>query len=515
MPDQTPILSMPLIQASQAQKHITHNEALRLLDVAVQLAVKNRDMTGPPPSPEVGDRHIVAPPATGAWAGKGKQVAVYTSTGWEFFAPMAGWQAYVIAEEKPVVYSGAAWGGMDSAELTPLKLGINATADTTNRLTVSAPAALFNHEGGGHQLKINKASGADTASLLFQSGFSGRAEMGLAGNNDFSIKVSPDGSSFLSTMEADASSGIAVFAQGARVAAGSLALAGLGFVGDENTGIYSPASNQIGLTTGGVSRAVLSGAGLALSVPLTGAAVQGSGEDLPDLGQVALASMQSSLTYKGQLAAASNLNTVYEPGIYRVDSADTGAITNLPATTTGGMLEVMNQGALTTRGTAAFVVQRYTLRRGANGAPRVWLRQNNSATAASWAAWVEQISQGSLLGTVSQAGGLPTGAVIERGTGTNGEFVRFADGTLICTRVNLSTANVSTALGSLFTSANVTWTFPSAFIVAPAVSGAVDSSDSWLSAAAPATTSVVLRAVSGVTRATALTLRATAIGRWF
>ncbi len=243
--------------------------------------------------------------------------------------------------------------------------------------------------------------------------------------------------------------------------------------------------------------------------------MQGSGEALPDLGQVALASMQSSLTYKGQLATASNLNTVYEPGIYRVDSADTGAITNLPATTTGGMLEVMNQGALTTRGTAAFVVQRYTLRRAANGTPRVWLRQNNSATAASWGAWVEQISQGSLLGAVSQVGGLPTGAVIERGTGTNGEFVRFADGTLICTRVNLSTANVSTALGSLFTSANVTWTFPSAFIVAPAVSGAVDSSDSWLSAAAPATTSVVLRAISAVTRATALTLRATAIGRWF
>ena len=32
MPDLSPILSLPLMQASQAQKHVTHNEALRLLD---------------------------------------------------------------------------------------------------------------------------------------------------------------------------------------------------------------------------------------------------------------------------------------------------------------------------------------------------------------------------------------------------------------------------------------------------------------------------------------------------
>jgi len=68
-------------------------------------------------------------------------------------------------------------------------VGINATADTTNRLTVAAPATLFNHAGGGHQIKINKASAGATASLLHQDNYAGRAEMGLAGNDDFSIKV--------------------------------------------------------------------------------------------------------------------------------------------------------------------------------------------------------------------------------------------------------------------------------------------------------------------------------------
>ena len=48
-------------------------------------------------------------------------------------------------------------------------LAINgATADTTNRLSLNAPATLLNHDGDGHQLKINKASAGDTASLLYQ-----------------------------------------------------------------------------------------------------------------------------------------------------------------------------------------------------------------------------------------------------------------------------------------------------------------------------------------------------------
>jgi hypothetical protein len=76
------------------------------------------------------------------------------------------------------------------------QLGVSATPDATNRLSVSAPATLLNNAGAGHQLKINKASTADTASLLFQTAWSGRAEMGLAGSDDFTVKVSPDGSAF-------------------------------------------------------------------------------------------------------------------------------------------------------------------------------------------------------------------------------------------------------------------------------------------------------------------------------
>jgi len=50
--------------------------------------------------------------------------------------------------------------------------------------------------------------------------------------------------------------------------------------------------------------------------------------------------------------------------------------------------------------------------------------------------WREVFDTGNLLGTVSQSGGNPTGAVIEAGSNANGDYVRFADGTQICTNAN-------------------------------------------------------------------------------
>ena len=44
--DQTPNLKLPYIMPSQAQKHVTHNEALRFLDAVVHLSVKSRTQTG-------------------------------------------------------------------------------------------------------------------------------------------------------------------------------------------------------------------------------------------------------------------------------------------------------------------------------------------------------------------------------------------------------------------------------------------------------------------------------------
>jgi hypothetical protein len=213
MTDSTPNLSLPYIMPAQAQKHVTHNEAIRMLDALVQLAVADRHLAAPPASPIEGNRYIVAASPTGAWAGQAGHIAAWQDGAWAFLAPRAGWIAWVGDEDLAYAFDGTDWvalasgsGGGGSVNPTPL-VGINATADTTNRLSVSSPASLFSHEGAGHQLKINKAAAADTASVLLQDAFSGRAEVGLAGDDNLHVKVSADGATWREAIVVDRTSG--------------------------------------------------------------------------------------------------------------------------------------------------------------------------------------------------------------------------------------------------------------------------------------------------------------------
>ncbi|HCG0886568.1 TPA: hypothetical protein NJH56_002383 [Pseudomonas aeruginosa] len=82
-------------------------------------------------------------------------------------------------------------------------------------------------------------------------------------------------------------------------------------------------------------------------------------------------------------------------------------------------------------------------------------------------------SRDSILGAVSQSSGVPTGAVIQRGSNANGEFVRFADGTQICWRRYAAALDVTNQSGGLFmTPGGTALTFPAAFVSAPVVSDA-------------------------------------------
>lgn len=210
--ENTPNLELPYILPAQAQKHVTHNEALRALDAVVQLAVLDRDLTEPPPAPAEGDRYLVAAGATGAWNGRDGQVAAWQDGTWMFHAPGRGWLAWVADEERLFVWDGAAWRDAVAGALNPaLLVGVNATADAANRLAVSAAATLLTHEGAGHQLKINKAAVGDTASLLYQTGWSGRAEFGTAGDDDFHVKVSSDGTAWRDAVVIDGDTGRAGF----------------------------------------------------------------------------------------------------------------------------------------------------------------------------------------------------------------------------------------------------------------------------------------------------------------
>lgn len=200
--ERTELLDLPYILPSQAQKSVTHNEALRALDALVQLAVRDDSLTAPPVAPVAGDRYIVAEPASGEWSGHEGEIAAYQDGAWAFYLPLDGWLAHVAASNRMRLRRDAAWTDMPapSALADVEQLGVNASASATNRLTVSAAATLLTAETDDHRLVVNKTGEADTATLLFQSGYSGRAEMGLAGNDAMSFKVSPDGATWSEPM---------------------------------------------------------------------------------------------------------------------------------------------------------------------------------------------------------------------------------------------------------------------------------------------------------------------------
>lgn len=216
MSDDTPLLSLPLILPAQAQKHVTHNEALRLLDMLVHLAVIDRNRTAPPALPAEGDRHIVASPATGFWEGHDGKIAAFWGGVWAFLTPRAGWTTRLIAENTTLAHDGTHWVAAQTPPETLPRLGIATSADAINRLSVSSPASLFDHAGQGHQIKLNKATPGDTASLLFQTDYSGRAEIGLTGSNSFALKVSSDGTGFSTAVTADPATGLVTFPEGLR-----------------------------------------------------------------------------------------------------------------------------------------------------------------------------------------------------------------------------------------------------------------------------------------------------------
>ena len=360
MSDITTHLLLPYILASQAQKHVTHNEALRLLDAMVQLSVLDRTRTAPPVSPTDGDRHIVASGATGLWTGWDLNVAFWVDGVWMRLVPRPGWLAWIAAEQAFVVWNGSAWDpvgepvdvsdavfslvndvdptkralfslsgistattrtftlpntsselailagtqtftgnktfsgtltasgatatigtsaatatyglgtgatttgltktvnlgtggasgsntvvnigsaiagaggttvvntptvtfanavtavGMPQANLTAQLLGLGgATADATNRLSLNAPAVLLNNVGAGIEVTVNKASAANDAAFAFKTGFSARALIGLLGSDDFSFKVSPDGSTWNTGLTVDRATGRPNLPQGA------------------------------------------------------------------------------------------------------------------------------------------------------------------------------------------------------------------------------------------------------------------------------------------------------------
>lgn len=127
---------------------------------------------------------------------------------------------------------------------------------------------------------------------------------------------------------------------------------------------------------------------------------------------------------------------------------------------------------------------------------------------------------GNILGTVSQSGGVPTGALIQRGSNANGQYTRFADGTQICWSGLLETSVAGSSYSEL------TWTHPASFITNPGVSFTWETSGTAANIADAIKAGCGVAVRSNATNAavvfanntgSALTMRArvVAVGRWF
>ena len=213
----TPRNQLPYIMPQQAQKHVTHNEAIRILDSIVQIAVSGVVNDPSSLTPEEGMCVLVGEDGTDVFEGKANHLASFVDGAWMLHQPVNGWLAYRTDIDILVVFSEAGWiavAGVPDELQNIDRVGINASADDINRLSINSPASLFNHAGAGHQLKVNKASAEETASLLFQTGFQGRAEMGTTGSDDFVVKIADDTGTWRDAISVNGNDGQVTFPNG-------------------------------------------------------------------------------------------------------------------------------------------------------------------------------------------------------------------------------------------------------------------------------------------------------------
>jgi hypothetical protein len=106
---ETARLKLPLVQAAQAQKHVTVNEALLRVDALAQPVIASRSVAVPPPVAPNGALYAVPAGASGPWAGQAGRLALSLNGGWDFVDPVEGWRAWIADEGVAALHDGTDW----------------------------------------------------------------------------------------------------------------------------------------------------------------------------------------------------------------------------------------------------------------------------------------------------------------------------------------------------------------------------------------------------------------------
>lgn len=102
---------LPLMHAGQAQKEMTFNEALTLIDMGFHPAVETMGLNAPPTNPAAGQSWLVGSAPTGAWEGRAGSMAGWTEGGWRFLSPQPGMLAWVKDQGWWARYDETGWIG--------------------------------------------------------------------------------------------------------------------------------------------------------------------------------------------------------------------------------------------------------------------------------------------------------------------------------------------------------------------------------------------------------------------
>ncbi|QIE41653.1 DUF2793 domain-containing protein [Rhodobacteraceae bacterium SC52] len=150
-------IDLPLVQAAQAQKHVTVNEAFALLDAAAQLVIESVMQASPPNATLDGTVYHVPAGATGDWATQSGKLAVSSNGGWVFIAPQLGWRGWVRDIGKMSVFDGVMWqvqavavspnGAASVHEVLEIDVVIQAGSSVTSIDVIPANSVVFGVSG--------------------------------------------------------------------------------------------------------------------------------------------------------------------------------------------------------------------------------------------------------------------------------------------------------------------------------------------------------------------------------
>ena len=183
-------LGIPLLQPAQAQKHVTVNEALMRLDGMVGLVLQSATLADPPLAATDGMCWGIAIGATGAWVGKGGQIAIRSNGGWIFQTPTLGMRAFIVDQGQQAIYDGTRWvvgaitlgafGAGLLAGLTETEVTVTPGTTVTTDLQVLAGAMVI-----GATARVSQAiTGSLTSWQLGTSGAENRFGQGLGKAQD-------------------------------------------------------------------------------------------------------------------------------------------------------------------------------------------------------------------------------------------------------------------------------------------------------------------------------------------